>query len=236
LLDEHQHDLGDFLAQDPKGRRVPEFLESLARHGIEERDRLLAEVTSLQGNIEHIKEIVTMQQAYATTVGVVEPLDPAMLMEDAVRMNAGALVRHDVAVIREFQAVPAVLAEKAKVLQILINLIRNAKYACDEGGGADKTITLRVEPLGAGSVLLVVHDNGVGIPPENIHRIFEHGFTTRAHGHGFGLHSAAIAAREMKGSLTAASDGRGKGATFTLQLPVAPANATPVNTYCVVPR
>jgi PAS domain S-box-containing protein len=236
LLDEHQHDLGDFLAQDPKGRRVPEFLESLARHGIEERDRLLAEVTSLQGNIEHIKEIVTMQQAYATTVGVVEPLDPAMLMEDAVRMNAGALVRHDVAVIREYQAVPAVLAEKAKVLQILINLIRNAKYACDEGGGADKTITLRVEPRGADSVLLVVHDNGVGIPPENINRIFEHGFTTRAHGHGFGLHSAAIAAREMKGSLTAASDGRGKGATFTLQLPVAPANATPVNTYCVVPR
>ncbi len=238
LLEEHAGDLGEFIGHDPKGKRVPEFLESLARHAAEERDRLLAELASLQANIDHIKEIVTMQQAYATTVGVVEPLDAALLMDDSLRMNAGALVRHEVHVVQEYQPVPPVLAEKSKVLQILVNLIRNAKYAADESGSVDKLITLRVEPGAPGQVRLVVKDNGVGIAPENLTRIFEHGFTTRAAGggHGFGLCSAANAAKEMKGSLTVHSAGRGHGATFTLELPLAPEGSIAANAYCPVRR
>lgn len=223
LLTEHASDLGTFLAEDPKGRRVPDFMDSLAKHAIEERDRLLEELASLQQNIDHIKEIVSMQQAYATMVGVLEPLDPAGLMEDALRMNAGALVRHDVRVVRLFQPVRPILAEKAKVLQILINLIRNAKYAADEGRPPQKTVTLRVEPGATPDrVRLVVQDNGIGIPPENLEKIFTHGFTTRSSGHGFGLHSSLVVAKEMNGTLTAESDGVGHGATFTLELPVAP--------------
>jgi PAS domain S-box-containing protein len=225
LLREHQSDLGEFIANDPKGRRVPEFVESLAKHWLEERQHLLQEIASLQENVDHIKEIVTMQQAYATMVGVVEPLDATALMEDALRMNAGALVRHDVACVREFQPVPRVLAEKAKVLQILVNLVRNAKYAADEGRAANKVMTLRIEPANEGRVRLIVQDNGIGIPPENLKRIFTHGFTTRVGGHGFGLHSSANVAREMKGSLTVHSDGPGKGASFTLELPAAPLDA-----------
>jgi signal transduction histidine kinase len=119
--------------------------------------------------------------------------------------------------------VPPVLAEKGKVLQILINLIRNAKYAADEGRTSDKTITLRIEPNGTERVRLIVQDNGIGIAPENLEKLFVHGFTTREGGHGFGLHSSATVARDLKGSLTAHSDGIGHGATFTLDLPVAPA-------------
>jgi len=224
LVREHANDLGAFFTSDPKGRRVPEFLETLAQHSLAERDRLLKEAESLQKNVDHIKEIVAMQQAYATMVGVLEPLNPVELMEDSLRMNAGALLRHAVDVVRDFRPVPLILAEKAKVLQILVNLIRNAKYAADEGGRADKLITLRIEPGEAGRVRLVVQDNGVGIPAENITRIFAHGFTTRVGGHGFGLHSSANAATEMKGSLTAHSDGPGTGAMFVLELPAAPAN------------
>jgi PAS domain S-box-containing protein len=221
LLQEHPHDLGEFLTHDPKGKRIPEFLDSLAQHSLMERDRLLAELASLQQHIDHIKEIVSMQQAYATMVGVIEPLDPTALMEDALRMNAGALVRHDVSVIREFGPAPRVIAEKAKVLQILVNLIRNAKYACDDGGQSEKILTLRVGPGPDGRVRLAVQDTGVGIPAENLTRIFAHGFTTRKTGHGFGLHSSANAAKEMHGALTVASDGPGRGATFTLELPAA---------------
>ena len=134
LLGEHAADLGDFLTNDPKGRRIPEFLESLAVHSLAERDRLLAEAESLQRNVDHIKEIVAMQQSYATMVSIIEPLDAAALMEDSLRMNLGALARHSVNVIRDFQPAPQILAEKAKVLQILVNLIRNAKYAADDGG------------------------------------------------------------------------------------------------------
>ena len=221
LLGEHAGDLGEFLSSDPRGKRIPEFLASHATHAIAERERLLAELASLQANVDHIKEIVTMQQAYATMVRVVEPLDAAALVEDALRMNAGALARHEVRVALEFHTVPRVLAEKAKVLQILVNLIRNAKYAADEGGSPAKSITLRIEPGRAGFVRLVVQDNGIGIAPENLPKIFAHGFTTRAAGHGFGLHSARTAAAELGGSLTAHSDGLGAGATFALELPIA---------------
>jgi PAS domain S-box-containing protein len=225
LVREHTGDLGEFLSQDPKGRLIPEFLESLSRHASEERARLLQEIDSLQGNIDHIKEIVSMQQAYATMVGIIEPLDPVTLMEDSLRMNASALVRHDVSVVRDFQKVPAISAERGKVLQILINLIRNAKYALDEGRLSGKVITLRIAPGAPGTVRLIVQDNGVGIPAENLTRLFGHGFTTRAHGHGFGLHSSALAAGELHGSIHAESDGVGMGAAFILELPVAEAAA-----------
>jgi PAS domain S-box-containing protein len=221
LLGEHAGELGAFLSRDPRGQRIPEFFASHATHAIAERERLLAELASLQANVDHIKEIVTMQQAYATMVRVVEPLDAAALVEDALRMNAGALARHEVRVVLEFHTVPRVLAEKAKVLQILVNLIRNAKYAADEGRAPAKAITLRIEPGRAGFVRLVVQDNGIGIAPENLPKIFIHGFTTRAAGHGFGLHSARTAADEMGGTLTARSDGLGTGATFALELPIA---------------
>lgn len=222
LVREHAGDLASFLTEDPRGRRLPELIESLAAHATSERERLLKEVESLQKNVDHIKEIVAMQQAYATMAGVIEPLDPVELMEDSVRMNAGALLRHSVEVARDFQPVPPVLAEKAKVLQILVNLIRNAKYAADESGRPDKIVTLRIRATETGRIQFVVEDNGVGIPGENLTRIFAHGFTTRVGGHGFGLHSSANAAKEMKGSLTAHSLGAGAGATFTLELPAAP--------------
>ncbi|HYG35278.1 MAG TPA: ATP-binding protein [Clostridia bacterium] len=59
----------------------------------------------------------------------------------------------------------------------------------------------------------------MGISAENLSRICEHGFTTKKDGHGFGLHSGAIAAKELGGALTVHSDGPGKGATFSLELP-----------------
>jgi signal transduction histidine kinase len=123
-----------------------------------------------------------------------------------------------VEIIREFGAVPPMNVEKHKIVQILVNLVRNAKYACDESNRVDKRLTVRVSN-GDGRVKILVIDNGVGIPPENLTRIFSHGFTTRKDGHGFGLHSGALVAKEMGGSLTVHSDGPDQGATFTLELP-----------------
>jgi signal transduction histidine kinase len=140
------------------------------------------------------------------------------------------LSRHEVEVVREFESVPTLNVEKHKILQILVNLLRNAKYACHDSERADKRLTVRVAN-GEGRIRISVIDNGVGIPPENLTRIFNHGFTTRKDGHGFGLHSSALAAKEMGGSLTVRSDGVGQGATFTLELPESqPAdNAAPGN-------
>jgi PAS domain S-box-containing protein len=223
LLQAHAADLADFVDRDPKGRLIPEFIESLANHWVEDHERLLQEIQSLQKNVNHIKEIVSMQQAYATKVGIVETLDPVSLVEDALRMNAVALVRHEVEVVREFRPTPEISAEKAKVLQILVNLIRNAENATDEDT-KDKKIIVRVEPSpNEGFIRFTVADNGVGISGENLPHVFDHGFTPRKEGHSFGLRSAAVTAREMNGSIVALSDGPGCGATFIVELPITPA-------------
>jgi C4-dicarboxylate-specific signal transduction histidine kinase len=179
-------------------------------------------MTTVSQHIEHIKEIVAMQQSYAKVSGVYENLAVAGLVEDALRMNAAAFDRHHIDLVREFEKdLPTVCVDRHKVLQILINLFRNAKYAMAARSGNDKRIVLRVGMASADRVKITVRDNGVGIAPDHLTSIFNHGFTTKKDGHGFGLHSGANAAKEMGGTLTAHSDGSGKGAEFTLELPVA---------------
>jgi len=218
LLREHEADFSTFLSVDPKGRLVIPYLSNLAGTLVSERAAMTAELENLQKNIEHIKDIVAMQQGYAKTSGVAETTSVPDLVEDALHMNAGSLARHDIDVVRDFQARPVINVEKNKVLQVLVNLVRNAKQACEESGRLDKLITLRTT-ANERSISIAVIDNGVGIPQENLTRIFAHGFTTRKDGHGFGLHSGALAAKEIGGTLTGYSTGPGKGATFTLELP-----------------
>ena len=220
LMNERSTNLGDFLTHDPKGKQLPDYLKKLAEHLGTEQAGMLRELGSLSKNIEHIKDIVSMQQAYARVSGVAESIVPAELVDDALRMNAGALTRHDVQVIREYSDLPKILVEKHKVLQILVNLISNAKYAMDEGNPPLKRLMMRMGMNGNGRFKIAVIDNGVGISAENLTRIFAHGFTTKKTGHGFGLHSAALAAQEMGGRLQVHSEGVGKGATFTLELPL----------------
>lgn len=227
LLRAHQSDLATFLTTDPKGRQLCEYMDGLAKYLTGEQSEMLKELESLATNVEHIKEIVAMQQSYARATGILETLSVADLVEDALRMNAGALARHQIEVVRDYQATLSMPVDKHKVLQILINLIRNAKYALDEGGSPDKRLTLRISRNGDSLVHVSVTDNGVGIRSEHRTRIFEHGFTTRRDGHGFGLHSGAIAAKEMGGNLTVHSDGPGRGATFTLSLPLLQEHRTP---------
>src|SRR4029077_4764161 len=219
LLREHAHDLGEFITKDANGKHVPAHLAQLSEHLVADQTAIVSELDSLRRNVEHIKEIVAMQQNYATVGGVKEMINVVNLVEDSLRMNTGALSRHGVEVIRKFENVPPMNVEKHKILQILVNLLRNAKHACQESSRTEKQLTVRVAS-GDGRIKISVIDNGIGIPPENLTRIFNHGFTTKKDGHGFGLHSGALAAKEMGGSLTVQSDGPGEGAIFTLELPI----------------
>jgi signal transduction histidine kinase len=142
------------------------------------------------------------------------------VVENGITMNLGAFSRHGIKVIREYEPVDYLTVDKHKMLQILVNILRNAKYACDESGLSEKRVTVQIKQAGTDRVHVEIADNGVGIASENLTRIFSHGFTTRKHGHGFGLHSSALAAHEMGGTLTVQSEGVGKGATFILELPL----------------
>ncbi len=220
LLTSCNGDLATYLTSDENGRKLPGYLSKLGEFLVAENAELLNEIDQLGRNIEHIKEVVAMQQSYAKVSGVFENLPPPQLVEDAIAMNIGAFERHGVDVERLFTPVPLIRVDRHKVLQILINLIRNAKYALDEVHRTDKRITISIVPA-EGAVRIIVADNGSGISPENLTRIFVHGFTTREEGHGFGLHSGAIAAHSMGGSLSVESAGAGQGAAFILELPVA---------------
>jgi C4-dicarboxylate-specific signal transduction histidine kinase len=224
LLRERNGDLARWLSEDERGKMLPGYLADLGKHLATEHSEMTMELELLVKNVEHIKEIVAMQQNYAKVSGFIELLPLEKLVEDALQMNAAAFERHRVRVVRSFESVPNVRVDKHKVLQILVNLLRNAKYAMD--ATTERRLDLRIERAGTETVRIIVRDTGCGIPEENLTRIFSHGFTTKKDGHGFGLHSGAIAAKEMGGILTAESEGAGRGATFMLELPIAE-NFTP---------
>ena len=219
LLNEHAHDLGGFMGNDPKGQMLPGYLDKLAEALAAEQQSMLDELALLTKSIDHIKDIVATQQSYAGASSMLEPVVMRDLIEDVVRICDVSLARHQVTLIKEFNDVPVVSVDKHKVLQILVNLINNAKQALEPVGDRTNEIVLRLG-VDNNRVRIDVQDNGEGIPEGNLARVFEHGFTTRATGHGFGLHSCILAAHEMGGELTARSDGADKGATFTLEFPI----------------
>ena len=219
LIAEHQDDLGDFMTRDPRGVHLPAYLIEAGRVLGDEQASLLDKLQSLTKNIDHIKNIVSTQQSYAGMSGVEQVVELDELLDDALNINVGSLDRHHISVSKEYDNLPAVTLDKQKAMQILINLIGNAKHAIRDADTDDGQIQLRIVRK-ENWVILQVTDNGVGITPDNLEKIFRHGFTTKKDGHGFGLHSAVLAAKEMGGSLTASSNGAGTGATFTLKLPL----------------
>ena len=220
MMNEHADDLGQFITTDEKGKLLPRYFNELVDSIAAEQAVLIDELAQLTKSIDHIKEIVTTQQTYAGAARLIEPLRVSDLFEDALRMNSGALSRHHVTVIKDYQEVPAILGDKHRLLLILINLISNAKFAMSHISDHPREITLGIQMLDQTTLRLSVKDRGEGIKPENLARIFNHGFTTRKDGHGFGLHSCALAAVEMNGRLYVHSDGPGQGAVFTLEIPL----------------
>ncbi|WP_047336988.1 MULTISPECIES: DAHL domain-containing protein [Pseudomonas] len=225
LINQHQDDLGRFFTEDDKGKLLPGYLNQLVDAIATEQQGMGEELAQLARSVDHIKEIVATQQSYAGASRLIEPLQVAELIEDALRMNSGALARHQVTVVKDYGPLPPVMGDKHRMLLILINLISNAKYAMSNLDDLPRTLTLSARVLDGQTLSISVKDEGEGIPAENLTRIFSHGFTTRKDGHGFGLHSCALAAMEMGGQLNVHSDGPGLGATFTLDIPLISAEA-----------
>lgn len=223
LMREHTEDLGAFLTEDEKGKRLPGYLVKLAKQLADERSSMLSEIEGLAKSVEHIKKVVSAQQSHARAVGVVESASIADVVNQAISMAANSFERYGIRLACEYEDLPPVAIDKQKLLQILVNLVRNAKHAVLDGGNRERRMTFRIAKSAEDRVRIDVIDNGVGIPAENLTRIFEHGFTTKKNGHGFGLHSSALAAKELGGSLTAHSEGPERGATFTLDLAIQPA-------------
>ena len=221
VLDEQRDDLIQFFENDPRAAHLCQYLKEASQALTLENETLLKHAASLENHVDHIKAVVSTQQTFAGTSGVEQIVSVAQLMDDAAEIHMSELCRDRISLVREFEDLPPLSIDKQKVLQILINLIGNAHHAILQADRQDGEIRLVVARDGDEWIKLQVTDNGLGIAEENIDKIFRHGFTTKTDGHGFGLHSAALAAGEMGGGLAASSDGPGLGAEFTLRLPQA---------------
>lgn len=225
LLSEHAGNLGAFLAEDPRGRALPGYLHQLAGNMAQNEQTMRTELKTLNKQIDHVKSVIAWQQTHARNTGFYETLNAEELMEDALQINRGSYERHGIKVVRQYERIPPLMADRHKIIQILINILSNARHALTASSAPDKRVTVRICPHGADRVRFEISDNGVGISPENMGRIFSLGFTTKLNGHGFGLHSGANSAKEMGGNLFATSEGLGRGATFVLELPLVPKSA-----------
>lgn len=203
---------------DRRPHLVPYFA-ALATHLEEDRAAMQAELDGITRSVEHVKQIVSIQNAHARPVGVYEIAELGSVIEEALTLDRDSLQKHRISIDCQVPALPPAKLDRHAIMQILVNLITNAKDAL-KARDDDRKLTISVtRDEAGGSVQIVVADNGVGIPVDNLAKIFAACFTTKPKGHGFGLHSSALAARQIGGSLTARSDGTGLGAVFTLTLP-----------------
>ncbi|MBI9074329.1 MAG: PAS domain S-box protein [Desulfatibacillum sp.] len=219
LVKKHENTLSHFLFQDCQGREILPFLQDLSRHLSDERSALLKEIQELSGYTSHISEIVKTQQKWSKIPGLMEPLKLLDVLEEVLMINAADLERKGVQVVRDFQTVPDVAADRHRLTQILMNLVSNAGHALQDNPAENRVLTIGLFSQPPGFVSVRVSDNGMGIPEQNMSRLFRYGFTTKEKGHGFGLHSCALAAQEMGGSLSSESEGAGKGSSFTMKIP-----------------
>ena len=219
ILKDNLNNVGDYLENDPQGKHLPDFLMALSEQIKDDELSILKELETLSNNISHIKDIITVQQSYAGVSGLTEECCLEELIEQAININEASMKRHQVSLIRKFEETDPVVIEKHKILQVLVNLISNAKNALRDQNVDQRTILVSLKNV-SNEIEIKVKDNGCGIPEEILTKIFSHGFTTRSEGHGFGLHSSALTIKQMGGTLNVHSDGENKGAEFTITLPV----------------
>ncbi len=218
LMEQHQKDLGDFMTNSKKGKLIPILLKEFSAHIAEDKSYLDDEVKKMKLSVEHIRSIIQVQQSNAKNVLVIDLQNPIELFEIAIKMNEVSISRHDISLEKCFSEVPNIKTDKHKVLQILINLISNAKGAFTDLNQNDKKIICKIIIKDEFLEFSVI-DNGVGILKENIDKIFNYGFTTKKTGHGFGLHNSANTAEQLNGDLTVVSEGYNKGTSFKLKIP-----------------
>ncbi len=224
LLIEQGTGVGAFLEKDPRGLEIPGYLTQLGEHLGGENRKLYAEARAIATHVEHIGKIVAAQQTYARHGGITEVIDDITeLVDNAIALNFAA--NTEVTVNRQYETVPRLTLDRHKLIQILGNLLSNARHALRDQPQGQRVLTVRIQALGEqapapGWLTIEVEDSGIGIAVDALTRLFQFGFTTKTDGHGFGLHASALLAKQLGGAINVHSDGPGRGARFTLRLPL----------------
>lgn len=221
LLEQHAADVDTFVTRDSRGRQLPGYIIQLAGALAAEQEQMLGELEKLAAGVDHVNEIIQSQNRFARCSGHAEPTSIAEVVDRALSIMAPTFARHGIEVDQMLEELPSAFIDRSKLLQIVINLLTNAKHAMLEPPSEHRRLIVILRRSGPDAAELRVNDTGIGIAAENLSRIFANGFTTKTGGSGYGLHYSALSARQLGGTLEASSEGTGRGATFTLRIPLA---------------
>lgn len=223
ILDEQSDNLGEFLNADPRGKKLPEYFRSLAPELDKEKEVLRGELDRMNEKLDHIKTIISVQQDFARAGVFEEDVKLSDVINDTFSLLENDFTNGKITLERDIEVDQPVKFAKARLVEVLLNLFKNSIDAIVEQNATKRVIKIVARYCDEGQISIAVSDTGIGIPAENFTRMFQHGFSTKERGHGFGLHSCANAITQMNGSISAHSDGPGEGATFTVRLPFEPA-------------
>jgi two-component system NtrC family sensor kinase len=227
-------ELADPATTPDRRAALDQFVELAARELADIVRKTLEEIDTVRGQVDHVQLILADQQRFSRAERVIEPLALHRVVEESVRLLPEPLRRFATLEIDpELAQVGRVRAARVALQQVIGNLLINAAESVRESGQQADTGRIRVhciqDPTGApGQVHLCFEDNGIGIATENLARLFERGFSTKARGSGMGLHWSANTASALGGRLYAESAGPGRGACLHLLLPLADTATQPL--------
>jgi PAS domain S-box-containing protein len=219
LFHKHREDLGNYFSNNPKGKQIPAYLEKLAGQLVEEQRVAVAELDRLRENAMNAQQCVAVQQDLAKLSGITEEISVIELVEEALTLNHELLETSQIDVSREFHEIPQLIVDKHQVLDVMVDVIRNACQAMTSVSTKQLIVRAKLIPGPPDSVCLEVQDSGVGIASDDLIKIFGQGYNNQNGGRGMSLHSGALMAKNLGGALRAHSEGIGHGATFSLELP-----------------
>ena len=218
MLSEYEDDLGRFFTSDARRKHFMPFLRQL-------NDRsgdLLVEVQSLIENVDHVNSVVTAQRAHATTSAQESLCEPEEIIQSAIQITTESFRESRIKLNQSFDKINPVVLDKEKLLQVLVNLLSNARNAIDKAKSNQREVSINLRAEGCHEFKITVMDTGIGIAAADIEGIFSQGFLTRNthRRYGSGLHHNAQVIQEMGGTLTATSGGKNQGASFQISLPI----------------
>lgn len=223
LLQDKKTEMGSSWTSFEGLTALPDLLMQIASALNTQRESIRTELRHLEEHIDFVKQIVQSQQSFSRQGGMHQDVSAVEIFETACKFVVCQQHHRQIRIERKFEFVGKLRTDKGKLLQILSNYVKNGLEAVQECVSGQPTLLIATRALSDDMIEFSVTDNGHGIGAETLESIFRHGFTTKANGHGFGLHSAACAAKEMNGSVAVHSDGPGKGARFCVRVPVVPA-------------
>ena len=222
-VQEHAEDWGDYVQHDPQGQQVRPFLLALAADFIEQNRELSRTVERVNGQTNHIVDIVRAQRGFASKAMTSKDVNLRQAISSALKIVQDSFASRGIQThVNCGNAPEEIRIQESQFNQMLVNLLKNAMEAIDElkkSGGLKGPPRIEIRAyVRQDFLVLEVQDSGIGIDQKNLKTIFGAGYTTKREGSGLGLHSAANFVTGSGGKIQPLSDGYGTGTTMRVTL------------------